>query len=39
MKPNCTNVEWRGRAKCAACEIRNSVLFSGLTAHELDAIL
>jgi len=39
MKPNCTNVEWRGRAKCAACEIRNSVLFSGLTSHELDAIL
>jgi CRP-like cAMP-binding protein len=39
MKPNCTNVEWIGRAKCVACEIRNSVLFSGLTSHELDAIL
>jgi len=39
MKPNCTNIEWHGRAKCAACEIRNSVLFSGLAAHELDAIL
>jgi CRP/FNR family transcriptional regulator len=39
MKPNCTNVEWHGRAKCNACEIRNSVLFSGLTAAELDAIL
>ena len=39
MKPNCTNIEWHGRAKCAACEIRNSVLFSGLTSHELDAIL
>lgn len=39
MKPNCTNIEWHGRAKCAACGIRNSVLFSGLTAHELDAIL
>ena len=39
MKPNCTNVEWHGRAKCAACEVRNSVLFSGLAAHELDAIL
>ena len=39
MRPNCTNVEWHGRAKCATCEIRNSVLFSGLTAAELDAIL
>lgn len=39
MKPNCTNVEWHGRAKCGTCEIRNSVLFSGLTAPELDAIL
>ena len=39
MKPNCTNVEWHGRAKCAVCEVRNYVLFSGLSAHELDAIL
>ena len=39
MKPNCTNPEWIGRAKCAVCEIRNSVLFAGLTTHELDAIL
>ena len=39
MKPNCTNPEWVGRAKCAVCEIRNSVLFSGLSTHELDAIL
>jgi CRP-like cAMP-binding protein len=39
MKPNCTNVEWHGRAKCAACGVRNFVLFSGLSAHELDAIL
>ena len=29
MKPNCTNVEWHGRAKCAVCEVRNFVLFSG----------
>lgn len=39
MKANCINPEWRGRAKCSACEIRNSVLFSGLTPAELDAIL
>ncbi|WP_324779310.1 Crp/Fnr family transcriptional regulator [Thiobacillus sedimenti] len=39
MKPNCTNVEWQGRSRCAVCEIRNSVLFSGLTPQELDAIL
>src|SRR5512139_1381899 len=39
MKPNCTNPEWVGRAKCAVCEIRNSVLFSGLSSHELDTIL
>jgi len=39
MKPNCTNVEWHGRAKCAVCEVRNFVLFSGLSAHELDSIL
>jgi CRP/FNR family transcriptional regulator len=39
MKPNCTTPEWIGRAKCAVCEIRNSVLFAGLTTHELDAIL
>lgn len=39
MKPNCTNPQWVGRAKCAVCEVRNFVLFSGLSAHELDAIL
>ena len=39
MKPNCTNPEWIGRARCAVCEIRNSVLFSGLSGHELDTIL
>jgi CRP-like cAMP-binding protein len=39
MKPHCTNVEWHGRAKCAVCEVRNFVLFSGLSAHELDSIL
>lgn len=39
MKPNCTNIEWHGRAKCAVCEVRNFVLFSGLSAPELDSIL
>jgi CRP-like cAMP-binding protein len=39
MKPNCTNVQWQGRAKCEVCEVRNYVLFSGLSPHELDAIL
>ena len=39
MKPNCTNVEWHGRAKCEVCEVRNFVLFSGLTPHELDSLL
>jgi len=39
MKPNCTNPEWIGRAKCAVCDVRNFVLFSGLSTHELDTIL
>ena len=39
MKPNCTNIEWIGRAKCSTCEIRNFVLFSGLSPKELDSIL
>ena len=39
IKPYCTHAEWIGRAKCATCEVRNFVLFSGLSAHELDAIL
>jgi CRP/FNR family transcriptional regulator len=39
MKPNCTNPEWIGRAKCAACDVRRFVLFSGLTDRDLDAIL
>jgi CRP/FNR family transcriptional regulator, anaerobic regulatory protein len=39
QKPNCTDPLWIGRAKCAACEVRNFVLFSGLSTHELDAIL
>ena len=39
MKPNCTNPEWLGRAKCATCEVRNFVLFSGLSSNELDMIL
>ena len=39
MKPNCTNTEWHGRAKCDVCEVRNFVLFAGLSPHELDAIL
>lgn len=39
MKPNCTNPEWIGRAKCAVCDVRNFVLFSGLSTSDLDAIL
>ena len=39
MKPNCTNPEWVGRAKCAVCDVRNFVLFSGLSMNELDTIL
>lgn len=39
MKPNCTNAEWIGRAKCSVCEVRNIVLFAGLTNDELDRIL
>lgn len=39
MKSNCTNPEWVGRAKCAVCDVRNFVLFSGLSGHEMDAIL
>jgi len=39
MKSNCTNPQWLGRAKCAVCEVRNYVLFSGLSSQELDAIL
>jgi len=39
MKPNCTNPEWIGRAKCAACDVRNFVLFSGLSVREMDSIL
>lgn len=39
MKTNCTNPQWIGRAQCAVCEVRNYVLFSGLSSQELDAIL
>ena len=39
MKSNCTNTEWVGRAKCSVCEVRNFVLFSGLTPEELDGLL
>lgn len=39
MKPNCTNTEWLGRAKCSVCEVRTIVLFSGLSNEELDRIL
>lgn len=39
MKSNCTNTEWVGRAKCSVCEVRNIVLFSGLSNEELDSIL
>lgn len=38
-KPYCTQAEWVGRAKCAVCDVRNFVLFSGLSSQELDAIL
>ena len=39
MKPNCTNTQWVGRAKCAVCHVRNMVLFSGMTEAELDELL
>lgn len=39
MKPYCTNPEWVGRAKCAVCDVRNFVLFSGLSQAELDGVL
>lgn len=39
IKPYCTQAEWVGRAKCAACEVRNVVLFSGLSSQDLDDIL
>jgi CRP-like cAMP-binding protein len=39
LKPYCTQVEWVGRAKCSTCEVRNVVLFSGLSSQELDDIL
>lgn len=39
MKTNCTNPQWIGRAKCAVCDVRNFVLFSELSMHELDTIL
>ena len=39
MKTNCTNPQWIGRAKCAVCDVRNFVLFSGLSMHEMDTIL
>jgi CRP-like cAMP-binding protein len=39
MKPLCTNVQWQGRSKCTVCEVRNLVLFSGLSQQELDALL
>lgn len=39
MKPNCTNAEWIGRAKCSVCEVRNIVLFAGLPDDELDRAL
>jgi CRP/FNR family transcriptional regulator len=39
VKSNCTNTEWVGRAKCSVCEVRNLVLFSGLTPAELDGLL
>lgn len=39
MKPNCTNPEWVGRAKCTLCDVRSFVLFSGVSPQELDAVL
>jgi len=39
MKPNCTNPEWIGRSKCVACDVRNFVLFAGLSVNELNTIL
>lgn len=39
MKPNCTNPEWIGRSKCVVCDVRNFVLFAGLSVNELNAIL
>lgn len=39
MKPNCTNPEWVGRAKCAVCDVRSFVLFSGLSQTDLDGVL
>ncbi|MBW8330268.1 MAG: cyclic nucleotide-binding domain-containing protein [Thiobacillus sp.] len=39
MKPNCTNPEWIGRSKCVACDVRNFVLFAGLSMNELNTIL
>ncbi len=39
MKPNCTNPEWVGRAKCAVCDVRSFVLFSGLSQADLDGVL
>ena len=39
MKPNCTNPEWVGRSKCVVCDVRNFVLFAGLSVNELNTIL
>ncbi len=39
MKPNCTNLEWAGRARCSVCDVRNFVLFAGLSANTLDSLL
>lgn len=39
MKPNCTNLEWVGRARCSVCDVRNFVLFAGLPANTLDSLL
>jgi CRP-like cAMP-binding protein len=38
-KANCTNTQWVGRSKCAVCDVRNIVLFAGLSNEELDDIL
>ena len=38
-KPICTDKAWVGRSNCRSCAVRNSVLFSDLSASELDSIV
>ncbi len=39
QKPICTDKAWVGRSNCRSCAVRNSVLFSDLSAGELDRIV